>query len=98
MTSTEICQELKNSLRLHHERSKMIDARDRHPAYTQQFFEDCLLRGGWTPAPLEEDIYLINYQGKTSTFPIYGKFVPENHRAMTQRLLNPDRSNSWLIF
>jgi len=57
----------------------MIDARDRHPVYTQKFFEDCLLRGGWKPVPLEEDLYLINYQGKTSTFPIYGKFVPKNY-------------------
>ncbi len=47
--------------------------------YTQEFFEDCLLRGGWKTVPLEEDLYLINYEGQVGAFTIYGKFVPEKY-------------------
>ena len=57
----------------------MIDAHDSHPVYTQEFFEDCLLRSGWKPVWLEEDLYLINHQGKIGAFPIYGKFQPANY-------------------
>jgi len=54
----------------------MIDDYASQPGYTQEFFKDCLLRGGWKPVSLEEDLYLIIHQGKTGAFPIYGKFVP----------------------
>jgi hypothetical protein len=50
--------------------------RDDTPVYTQEFFEDCLRRGGWKPVALEEDLYLMNYQGKHGAFIIYGKFMP----------------------
>jgi hypothetical protein len=49
---------------------------DDTPVYTQEFFEDCLRRGGWKPVALEEDLYLMNYQGKHGAFIIYGKFMP----------------------
>lgn len=52
---------------------------DGTPLYTQAFFEDCLHRGGWKPIPLEEDLYLMNYQGKNGAFVIYGKFVPSRY-------------------
>lgn len=57
----------------------MTDVNDSPQIYTQDFFEDCLLRGGWKPVPLEEYLYLINYESKLGAFTIYGKFVPENY-------------------
>ncbi|MEH1813551.1 MAG: hypothetical protein V7K26_01310 [Nostoc sp.] len=57
----------------------MINNHESQLVYSQKFFEDCLIRGGWKPVSLEEGLYLIIHQGKTDRFPIYGKFVPENY-------------------
>ncbi len=57
----------------------MINNHESQPVYSQKFFEDCLLRGGWKPAPVEEGLYVINHQSKIYRFSIYGKFLPENY-------------------